>query len=59
MTHTELARLREWLGYSQVKMAEELGITRRGYQFLESGDRNISMTVAKLARLLVDIRKNK
>ena len=52
MTCTELGQIRERLGYSQVKMAEELGISRRGYQFLEQGERNISKTVAKLARLL-------
>ena len=52
MTSTELGQIRERLCYSQVKMAEELGISRRGYQFLEQGERNISKTVAKLARLL-------
>ena len=56
MTSTELGEIRQRLGHSQVKMAEELGISRRGYQFLEQGERNISKTVAKLARLLDKIR---
>jgi DNA-binding XRE family transcriptional regulator len=52
MSSNELAEIRERLGFSQVKMAEELGLSRRGYQFLENGERNISKTVAILARLI-------
>jgi transcriptional regulator with XRE-family HTH domain len=57
MPHTELAEIRNKLGLSQEKMAEELGLSRRGYQYLETGGRNISGTVAILARLLVKVRE--
>ncbi len=57
MPHTELAEIRNKLELSQEKMAEELGLSRRGYQYLENGERNISDTVAILARLLVKIRQ--
>ena len=56
MTADELAEIRERLGLTQEKMGEELGLTRRGYQYLESGSRNISKTVAKLARLILEIK---
>jgi len=56
MTADELAEIRERLGLTQEKMGEELGLTRRGYQYLESGSRSISKTVAKLARLIVKIK---
>jgi DNA-binding XRE family transcriptional regulator len=52
MSHAELAEIRERWGFTQIKMADALGLSRRGYQVLESGERNISKTVALLARLL-------
>ncbi len=57
MTNTELAAIRERWGYTQVEMAEALGLSRRGYQVLEKGEKNISKTVAILARLLDDLRE--
>jgi DNA-binding XRE family transcriptional regulator len=56
MTAAELAEIRERLGLTQEKMGEELGLTRRGYQYLESGSRTISRTIAKLSRLLAEIK---
>jgi DNA-binding transcriptional regulator YiaG len=52
MSHEELAAIRRKLGLTQEAFAKELGLSVRGYQFAEAGHRNISKTVAILARLL-------
>lgn len=43
MTPSDLKQAREGLGYSQVKMAELIGVSRRQYQYLESGNWEIEL----------------
>ena len=50
MNHVELAEIQASLGYSEKKMADELGVTKHRYRSLETGEFGISTTEAILAR---------
>lgn len=52
MDGRELRRIRWKLNLTQVEFAKELGITSNALARLERGERSISLTLAKLARIL-------
>jgi transcriptional regulator with XRE-family HTH domain len=52
MTANEIRRWRERQGVTQSGAARLLGVSLRGYQHYESGERRVSETVARLARAI-------
>lgn len=59
MTGPQLRKHRKALGLTQKQMAEELGLHWNYLARAERDEANISETTAKLARLLVKLRKGK
>jgi transcriptional regulator with XRE-family HTH domain len=55
MEPKELRQLRESMGWTQFEFAMKLGLQPNSYARLERGEREISLTVAKLARLIVTL----
>jgi transcriptional regulator with XRE-family HTH domain len=53
VTKGEFKELRKQLGYSQVRLAAEMGTTKASISRYESGDRPISELVARFLTLLV------
>lgn len=52
MTGTEIKKLRKALGYTQARLAEEIGITPNTVARYERGELNPSPPVLKLLKLL-------
>ncbi len=46
--HTFIKRLREEAGFSQEKMASELGMSRVSYMAVEKGDKDITLSQAEI-----------
>ena len=57
MDGKELRETRQWLGLSQAQFGEQLGITKNSVARQERGEMGISEPVARLARLLLKLRK--
>ena len=51
---SELLHLRKWLGLSQAKLAERLGVASNTVARWERNERTISEPVARLVRMLVE-----
>lgn len=57
MTPKQLKSARSKLGYSQRKMAEELGYSKSMYHFMESGERKIRPSVPfQIKQMLEEIK---
>jgi DNA-binding transcriptional regulator YiaG len=52
MTPDEIRAWRQWLGLTQARAAQELGVGERYMQMLESGNRTPSQTLVNLMRCL-------
>ncbi|SHJ64425.1 helix-turn-helix domain-containing protein [Aquimarina spongiae] len=57
MNNLNLKEIRKKLRFTQAKMAEELGLSLRGYQNWEQGDRKIPKTAIETVNRLLDNNK--
>ena len=54
MLAERIKRARETIGLSQSQVAKELGITQPAYSYIENGDKNPSLPVAKKLAIVLN-----
>ena len=54
MLAERIKKARESLGLSQSEVAKELGITQPAYSYIENGDKNPSLPVAKKLAIVLN-----